>query len=1678
MLKRAGRYEILAELGRGGFGQVYRAIDPTLDSMVAIKTLSVDNDAAILARFRNEAAASRRLRHPNIVTIYDFGEQDGTPFIVMELLEGQDLQRVIESRKPLPIWHKIQIMTQIASGLAHAHAHGIVHRDVKPANIMLLPDGTVKIMDFGIALVSQDTQNRLTPRGAVIGTFRYMAPEQFRGFQQDARGDIFAYGLMFYELLSGIHPFHATEPAAVMYNIINLEPVPITEVCPQCPEQVQPVIARLLQKEPEFRYQNLEDVLFDCEPILLELKHAQARDVFEEVTLARGNGQLETAQTLLRQVMELDPSYPGARELREQLQAELRRSAVRPRVDALTSEGRDRLAAGNPSEALVKFEAAVRLDPSDFALKSWMEQAKAALEQSRQVARLVAEAERALESGDLTGAHRIARQAVELAPAEKRAREIVARTGATLAEMERQTRLAADLARARRLIEIRSWDESSSLLDQLEAEFPQLGEIRALREMLEAGRLAEQRQQKLSAGLAAARQEIQGRSLQAASSRLAALQSEFPNAADVEQLLRYVTSELEADRQRDVIDRSLSESRALSQRNRFADAAKILQTALASYPTHPILQRELRSVTIALQQAERDAALNQALSSAKDLQAHGNFEQAVGPLESFSSKYGPEAAIEELRRNIERDREAARRAAELRKMVLHINQLLSQDKAEEATLLLQTLPTPIKNDPEMTQLLVAVQAQLDQKNERRAALDQALGSADGRRQQSDFDQALQILAAFTARYGADPKISELDKSIRGERAESQRKAEERRGLVKRANEFLAQGKAAEATVLLQSRPAYFRDDSEVTKILEEADLQARKQAEREAALHAAISSAVSSRKQGRFDESLALLDGFLRQYGPDDRVAALQREIQTGREAARRSAEIRELETHARSLLDHNDLEAAVALLKQAPVLVNESRDLRELLSGAETALAARQTRQAVEATVADAQSRVRQGELQAALEAIDRGLKRFPSEAALMAARAEVLAAQATKERGEYLARAIAEVHSLIARHDYSRAFRVQEESLGKLSGDPRLQALKTEIEAHQRDWEALQIEQKIQDTVRRARELLQGKPAEAIALLERLCTQNPNRPELITQLGEAREALRQAGERELIREAESLCQKNKFSEAIAKLRQADSETPELEAARQRAESRWAAYVSERIAKGIQTAHEIAERKPAQALRELEKLRQQFPGRPEIESAIEEYRQAAANLATEVAAARGTARRAPLISHPRMLLAAGLIVAAVLSAAVWWIAHSRRVPPAITSVPLEVRTDPDGASVRIGDQSCVTPKCQLNMPPGMYNVEAQLKGYEPIQQNFQVTGTHPAPLNLTLRPLPALPPPVAPGQAAPKLGTLIVQAGTPAALVFIDNVLSGRTDARGDLTLPAEAKTHDVRVEKTGYQTPGEQRIKLAAGATQKVIFNLVPRQGEVVTSVAPPPPRSSQPSTPQSTTPQPPQPTSIPQPQPQVSPVTPPTLPPPDPEAREWEQLRRTDPSQLEAFLEKYPNSPHKVDAQALLDELVWKATNLNDPDSLRAYLSRFPKGVHAPESSSQIEKILDQREKQRLEAEKANPERKAILSVLDGFNAAFTHRQAREVKLVWPSATQTYIDAMNQPGASFIMMLQPTGDVQVNGPSAVVPCQLIIKTTVRGGQPKQTEKAVRVVLAKTGDHWLIVNPLSGGQ
>src|SRR4051794_3608841 len=193
-----GKYRVIGELGSGGFGKVLKALNPAVGQVVAIKVLNARNDATMVKRFQAEATMSVNLHHKNIVTVFDFVEENGVEFLVMEYLDGKNLQTLIEEPAQLPILEKLTIMEQVAEGLHYAHLQGVVHRDVKPANIMRLADGGVKIMDFGIArLVQKNT--RLTQAGYIVGTPHYMAPEQFEMDHADAQSDIWAYGVVLYE---------------------------------------------------------------------------------------------------------------------------------------------------------------------------------------------------------------------------------------------------------------------------------------------------------------------------------------------------------------------------------------------------------------------------------------------------------------------------------------------------------------------------------------------------------------------------------------------------------------------------------------------------------------------------------------------------------------------------------------------------------------------------------------------------------------------------------------------------------------------------------------------------------------------------------------------------------------------------------------------------------------------------------------------------------------------------------------------------------------------------------------------------------------------------------------------------------------------------------------------------------------------------------------------------------------------------------------------------------------------------------------------------------------------------------------------------------------------------------------------------------------------------------------
>ncbi len=254
--RKLGKYEIRGELGRGAMGVVYEAFDPLIERRVAIKTIRTEvyegaSLDAVLQRFEREAKAAGRLNHPNVVTIYDYGQDAGTAFIVMELVEGKTLSTLFESHTQFMLADTVRIISQILDALEHAHRNGVIHRDIKPANILVLPNGDIKVTDFGIARLEFST---LTQTGSRLGTPLCMSPEQFLGKEVDRRSDVFSVGVILYEMLTGERPFPGSSLTTIMHQVLKVEPPLPTELNLMLPPALDAVVRKAIAKRPDERY--------------------------------------------------------------------------------------------------------------------------------------------------------------------------------------------------------------------------------------------------------------------------------------------------------------------------------------------------------------------------------------------------------------------------------------------------------------------------------------------------------------------------------------------------------------------------------------------------------------------------------------------------------------------------------------------------------------------------------------------------------------------------------------------------------------------------------------------------------------------------------------------------------------------------------------------------------------------------------------------------------------------------------------------------------------------------------------------------------------------------------------------------------------------------------------------------------------------------------------------------------------------------------------------------------------------------------------------------------------------------------------------------------------------------------------------------------------------------------
>jgi len=342
---RIGKYDILKPLGKGAMGMVYLAHDTILERDVALKVMvaSIADDPELKQRFEREAKAVARMTHPNVVNVFDLGNHtDGSPFIAMELLKGMDLQKAIRTPPPMLLDRKVAIIVQVLSGLAHAHQAGIVHRDIKPANIFINHDGTVKIMDFGVARL---TSASMTGTGNIVGTADYMSPEQVKGAKVDGRSDLFSVGCMLYELMAGRRPFHSDNLMAIFYKITHEEPN--FDLIPQGLEYdaLMPILKKSLAKSLEERYQTAYDFAVALREVEVTDREERARHLDREVEPAAGDelAHVHVPAGLTRR----DRAQAGGRGRRERRVRELRR-------DQLALLAKRLLPAAEPLDLLVR----------------------------------------------------------------------------------------------------------------------------------------------------------------------------------------------------------------------------------------------------------------------------------------------------------------------------------------------------------------------------------------------------------------------------------------------------------------------------------------------------------------------------------------------------------------------------------------------------------------------------------------------------------------------------------------------------------------------------------------------------------------------------------------------------------------------------------------------------------------------------------------------------------------------------------------------------------------------------------------------------------------------------------------------------------------------------------------------------------------------------------------------------------------------------------------------------------------------------------------------------------------------------------------------------------------------------------------------------------------------------
>jgi hypothetical protein len=1010
-------------------GSLYLAWDPVLERQIAIKLLREDMEE-LRERFDREARSVARLRHPNIVTIFDVGEHDGQPFIAMEYIHGKTLAEIIRTDPQPSVSRKLTIIDELCDGLGFAHKMAIIHRDVKPANVMVENEGGVKVLDFGIARVAE---SGMTMAGMLIGTLNYMSPEQVSGQVVDNRSDIFAIGAVMYELLSQRQAFPGGLQNGIIHRILNEPPAPLEAFCPRLDEEVIEVVRRALEKDPQARYQDLAAMRRDVQRVRLKV------DALGETVAVNPD---TSGETVLVERPEKKSSHPGRRGTPREALARLRATQLAVHLEAAQRA----LDSGDYPGAVSSAEHALLLSPDDPTAAEIIDRARAVLDELA-VQDLVKRAAELIDAGALTDALGLCEQALTIAPGTAAAIELRDTLERLRLERDRERQrielARSATARAEHDLATGNYEDAVAAAEEALQQAPDHEGARRVRQ--QAVREIERRRKEARDELAARTTEDARRVFEAgehdrALEILTAFEGEHSHVAQTLEALQGEKARLEREAERarrELVDDAIVRANAEPSHEA---AIEHLRSALAVDPSRTDVSKLLADRQHALdveKEEARQARLREEriADGLKRAAAETSHDAAIAILEPLLA-VGPDRldlreALESRRTALDRQREAERaRRKQVDEAIARANAAPSHEAA------IEHLRSALAVDPSRTdvsELLADRQHALDvEKEEARQVRLREERIADGLKRaaaETSHDAAIAIPEPLLA---VGPDRLDLREALESRRTALDRQREEARRadeLRQQVNGLLNKAKntpdhEAAISVLRQALELHAgRTDVEQALHTRQEALQRqleerRRAEEREAKIAAAIRNADATASD---EDALNILQAVLPTDPAHSRLktaierrhAALERKQEEARKAREEQARVADAVAKASRSASH---QAAIALLTAAlqkdpghPDLtrvLEERHEALERQKGEERARREREERERRERTAAALKQARNTPSHQEAVTILEQTAAQDPEHAELRAALADRRAAlaeereQARRER------------------------------------------------------------------------------------------------------------------------------------------------------------------------------------------------------------------------------------------------------------------------------------------------------------------------------------------------------------------------------------------------------------------------------------------------------------------------------------------------------------------------------------------------------------------------------------------------------------------------------------------------------------------------------------------------------